>query len=68
MAVALSTLVEEADRFLGSSRIADYCPNGLQVEGRTTEIYTLSLHDALPIWCWCITAISGKARIPASWG
>ncbi len=56
MAVALSTLVEEADRFLGSSRIADYCPNGLQVEGRP------------PIWCWCITAISGKARIPASWG
>ena len=34
MAVALSTLVEEADRYLGSSRIADYCPNGLQVEGR----------------------------------
>ncbi|WP_017130686.1 Nif3-like dinuclear metal center hexameric protein, partial [Pseudomonas agarici] len=23
-----------ADRFLGSSRISDYCPNGLQVEGR----------------------------------
>ncbi|KPA96802.1 MULTISPECIES: Nif3-like dinuclear metal center hexameric protein [Pseudomonas] len=34
MAVALSTLVEEANRFLGISRIADYCPNGLQVEGR----------------------------------
>lgn len=34
MAVALSTLVEEADRYLGSARIADYCPNGLQVEGR----------------------------------
>jgi dinuclear metal center YbgI/SA1388 family protein len=34
MAVALSTLVEEADRYLNSSRIADYCPNGLQVEGR----------------------------------
>jgi dinuclear metal center YbgI/SA1388 family protein len=33
MAVALSTLVEEADRYLASSRIADYCPNGLQVEG-----------------------------------
>ncbi len=26
--------MEEADRYLGSSRIADYCPNGLQVEGR----------------------------------
>ena len=34
MAVALSTLVEEADRYLNSARIADYCPNGLQVEGR----------------------------------
>ncbi|MBA1202489.1 Nif3-like dinuclear metal center hexameric protein [Pseudomonas capeferrum] len=34
MAVALSTLVEEADRYLASARIQDYCPNGLQVEGR----------------------------------
>lgn len=34
MAVALSTLVEEADRYLASAKIADYCPNGLQVEGR----------------------------------
>src|SRR5476651_432766 len=34
MAVALNTLVEEADRYLNSSKIADYCPNGLQVEGR----------------------------------
>jgi dinuclear metal center YbgI/SA1388 family protein len=34
MAVALNTLVEEADRYLGASKIADYCPNGLQVEGR----------------------------------
>lgn len=28
MAVALSTLVEEADRYLNSARIQDYCPNG----------------------------------------
>lgn len=34
MAVALSTTVEEADRYLNSARIQDYCPNGLQVEGR----------------------------------
>ncbi len=34
MAIALSTLLEEAERFLGAARIADYCPNGLQVEGR----------------------------------
>ena len=34
MAVALTTLVEEADRYLGSAKIQDYCPNGLQVEGR----------------------------------
>ena len=34
MAVALNTLVEEADRYLGSTKIQDYCPNGLQVEGR----------------------------------
>lgn len=34
MAVPLTTLVEEADRYLGSAKIPDYCPNGLQVEGR----------------------------------
>lgn len=34
MAIALTTLLEEAERFLGAARIADYCPNGLQVEGR----------------------------------
>src|SRR3546814_19428090 len=33
MAVALNTLVEEADRYLAAARIADYCPHGLQVEG-----------------------------------
>lgn len=35
MAVALTTLVEEADRFLNAAKIADYCPNGLQVQGRS---------------------------------
>lgn len=34
MAIALTTLVAEAERFLNAQRIADYCPNGLQVEGR----------------------------------
>ncbi|MCQ2030266.1 Nif3-like dinuclear metal center hexameric protein [Stutzerimonas zhaodongensis] len=34
MAVALTTLVEETDRYLNAVKIADYCPNGLQVEGR----------------------------------
>ena len=34
MAIALTTLVEEADRFLAAAHISDYCPNGLQVEGR----------------------------------
>ncbi len=34
MAIALTTLQEEADRYLNSGRINDYCPNGLQVEGR----------------------------------
>ncbi|MGH8353918.1 MAG: Nif3-like dinuclear metal center hexameric protein [Pseudomonas sp.] len=34
MAIALTTLVEEADRYLNAQRIQDYCPNGLQVEGR----------------------------------
>ncbi|ACO77522.1 hypothetical protein AvCA_12960 [Azotobacter vinelandii CA] len=34
MAIALSELVKEADRYLAVSGIADYCPNGLQVEGR----------------------------------
>ncbi|WP_137818149.1 MULTISPECIES: Nif3-like dinuclear metal center hexameric protein [unclassified Pseudomonas] len=34
MAIALSTLVEETERYLNAARISDYCPNGLQVEGR----------------------------------
>jgi len=34
MAIALTTLVEETDRYLNVAKIADYCPNGLQVEGR----------------------------------
>ena len=34
MAIALSSLVEEANRFLNVAGISDYCPNGLQVEGR----------------------------------
>lgn len=34
MAIALHTLVAELDRHLDAARIADYCPNGLQVEGR----------------------------------
>ena len=35
MAVALTTLVEEAERYLNSAKVQDYCPNGLQVEGRS---------------------------------
>ena len=35
MGIDLSTLVFEADRYLASAKIADYCPNGLQVEGRS---------------------------------
>ena len=34
MAIALSSLVEEANRYLNVASISDYCPNGLQVEGR----------------------------------
>ncbi|MDP2244528.1 Nif3-like dinuclear metal center hexameric protein [Pseudomonas sp.] len=34
MAIALTTLVEEAQRYLNAARISDYCPNGLQIEGR----------------------------------
>lgn len=34
MAIALTTLVEETQRYLDAERISDYCPNGLQVEGR----------------------------------
>lgn len=34
MAIALATLMDEADRYLNAARISDYCPNGLQVEGR----------------------------------
>ncbi|SEQ99490.1 dinuclear metal center protein, YbgI/SA1388 family [Azotobacter beijerinckii] len=34
MPVALSVLVEAADRYLAAAGMPDYCPNGLQVEGR----------------------------------
>lgn len=34
MSIALSVLVEEASRYLAISGMPDYCPNGLQVEGR----------------------------------
>ncbi|MBF7730320.1 Nif3-like dinuclear metal center hexameric protein [Pseudomonas sp. N040] len=34
MAIALTSLVEEANRYLNIAAVADYCPNGLQVEGR----------------------------------
>ncbi|QLF92387.1 Nif3-like dinuclear metal center hexameric protein [Pseudomonas sp. ABC1] len=35
MPVSLAALVGEASRYLDAARIADYCPNGLQVEGRS---------------------------------
>ncbi|MBB3104674.1 Nif3-like dinuclear metal center hexameric protein [Azomonas macrocytogenes] len=35
MHTSLSTLVEEANRYLNVTKIADYCPNGLQVQGRS---------------------------------
>jgi len=34
MAIALATLVAETDCYLNVTKISDYCPNGLQVEGR----------------------------------
>ncbi|MFT5781242.1 MAG: dinuclear metal center YbgI/SA1388 family protein [Pseudomonas sp.] len=34
MAIALTTLVEELERYLSAAKVADFCPNGLQVEGR----------------------------------
>lgn len=34
MTLPLDQLVETADRYLESARIQDYCPNGLQVQGR----------------------------------
>ncbi len=34
MAIELGALVQRADQYLNSAKIADYCPNGLQVEGR----------------------------------
>ena len=42
MAVALSTLVEEANRYLNCAAIGDYCPNGLQVEGRPQVLRIVS--------------------------
>lgn len=40
MSIALSLLVEEANRYLAVSGMPDYCPNGLQVEGRS-EVRTI---------------------------
>ncbi|MGP3791159.1 Nif3-like dinuclear metal center hexameric protein [Pseudomonas sp. B392_1p] len=34
MTIELSALVKRADHYLNAAKIADYCPNGLQVEGR----------------------------------
>lgn len=34
MAIELSALIKRADHYLNAAKIADYCPNGLQVEGR----------------------------------
>lgn len=34
MSVCLNELLAHADQFLNASRIQDYCPNGLQVQGR----------------------------------
>jgi dinuclear metal center YbgI/SA1388 family protein len=42
MAIALTTLVQEADRYLASAKIQDYCPNGLQVEGRSQVLRIVS--------------------------
>jgi dinuclear metal center YbgI/SA1388 family protein len=42
MAIALATLVAEADRYLNAARIGDYCPNGLQVEGRPQVLRIVS--------------------------
>jgi dinuclear metal center YbgI/SA1388 family protein len=36
MSVTLSQLVQHCDALLESQRFSDYCPNGLQVEGRET--------------------------------
>ncbi|MAY36759.1 MAG: Nif3-like dinuclear metal center protein, partial [Spongiibacteraceae bacterium] len=36
MSVPLSLLVAEANRLLQPENFQDYCPNGLQVEGRQT--------------------------------
>ncbi|TWI55408.1 dinuclear metal center YbgI/SA1388 family protein [Pseudomonas duriflava] len=36
MTLPLMTLVRETDRYLDVASIKDYCPNGLQVEGRST--------------------------------
>ena len=47
MAIALTTLVEDAERYLGASRISDYCPNGLQVEGRP-QVPVSYTHLTLP--------------------
>ena len=34
MAISRDSLLKRTDEFLNSARISDYCPNGLQVEGR----------------------------------
>ena len=35
MTVSLRQVIEQLDRWLQPDRVSDYCPNGLQVEGRS---------------------------------
>ena len=78
MAIALTTLVDEADRYLNAARISDYCPNGLQVEGRPqvrrivmasppVRRYSTPPSRPMPTWCWCTTVTSGRARTLRHW-
>ena len=37
MAIATKTLISYLEKYLDVSRIKDYCPNGLQVEGKDIQ-------------------------------
>jgi putative NIF3 family GTP cyclohydrolase 1 type 2 len=53
----LKALLEYTNELLSVERFRDYAPNGLQVEGPLPRRRMPSL---------CTTAISGRARTPAS--
>jgi putative NIF3 family GTP cyclohydrolase 1 type 2 len=75
MPTTLVDLVQHCSGELHSDRFRDYCPNGLQVEGRprvarlaAAVTASQAVLDAAVTGVrtpyWCTTVISGRAKMP----